>query len=147
MCVPDKHPKGHDDEHQHRLAQSDQFEGIEQCDARISPMLSSTEMPTVELEEIMSGADFANRILDVVDADDLDSAAVEASLEIDTDQTNEIDSACWDWIDKTLGIKDGKTHPQQAIDFHERMSQEVANRMRSDSECSIRGSISVIHET
>ena len=92
------------------------------------------DQPTVELEEIMSGADFTNRILDVVDADDLDSAAVEASLEIDTDQTNEIDSACWDWIDKTLGIKDGKTHPQQAIDFHERMSQEVANRMRSDSE-------------
>ena len=94
----------------------------------------------MELEKIMSGADFTNRILDVVDADDLDSAAVEASLEIDTDQTKEIDSACWDWIDKTLGIKDGRTHPHQANDFHNRMSEEVLNRMHSDAECPIRGS-------
>ena len=92
------------------------------------------DLPAVELEEIMSGADFSNRILDVTDAEDLDSAAVEASLEIDTDQTNEIHSRCWDWIDATLGIKDNKTHPYQAIDFHKRMSEEVVNRMASDSQ-------------
>ena len=95
---------------------------------------ATLDVPTVELEEIMSGADFANRILDATGESDIDSAAVTASLEIDTDNLNEVYTACWDWIDKTLGIKDGKTHPHQAIDFHERMSTEVANRMRSDSE-------------
>ena len=96
---------------------------------------SHLDTPTVELEEIMSGADFANRILDHTGESNLDSAAVEASLEIDTDNLNEVDSACWDWIDNVLSMKDGKTHPHQATDFHQRMSEEVANRMRSDSEC------------
>ena len=75
-----------------------------------------------------------NRILDATGEQDIDSAATEASLGIDTDNLNEVDTACWDWIDKTLEIKDVKMHPHQAIDFHEKMSQEVANRMRSDAE-------------
>ena len=91
------------------------------------------DVPTVELEAIMSGADFTNRILDATGERDLDSAAIEASLEIDN--LNEVDTACWDWIDKTLGTKDGVTHPHQATDFHNRMSEEVLNRMRSDAEC------------
>ena len=97
-------------------------------------------VPPLSLEdEGMSGARFHQLAMDETGMTTIEDAAVEASLEIDCDLGCEIDSACWDWIDKLLNM-DASEHavryPDQAIDFHKLMNDAVYQRMESDSrEC------------